>query len=96
MKPRASASSPASISQSATPVRVGCVRGAGVSGALAVGRGRCLGRPLASAPMAHVQDAGRFGDRKVFIASLWTRMITIEAQTGGTLTERATIEHFRA
>src|SRR4051812_5064649 len=45
--------------------------------------------------MADVQDAGRFGDRKVFIASLWTRMITIEAQTGGTLTEGATIEHFK-
>jgi len=46
--------------------------------------------------MAEVQDAGRFGDRKVFIASLWARMITIEAQTGGTLTEGATIEHFKA
>ena len=45
--------------------------------------------------MADVQDAGRFGDRKVFIASLWTRMITIEAQTGATLTEGATIEHFK-
>jgi len=32
----------------------------------------------------------------VFIASLWTRMITIEAQTGGALTEGATIEHFKA
>jgi len=31
----------------------------------------------------------------VFIASLWTRMITIEAQTGATLTEGATIEHFK-
>jgi hypothetical protein len=37
--------------------------------------------------MAEVQDAGRSGDRKVFIASLWTRMVTIEAQSGGTLTE---------
>jgi hypothetical protein len=46
--------------------------------------------------MADVQDAGRFGDRKVFIASLWTRMITVETQTGGTLTEGATIEHFKA
>jgi hypothetical protein len=33
---------------------------------------------------AEVQDAGRFGDRKVFIASLWARRIPIEAQTGGT------------
>jgi hypothetical protein len=46
--------------------------------------------------MADVQDAGRFGDRKVFIASLWGRMIAIEAQTGGILTEGATIEHFKA
>src|SRR5215468_10019004 len=46
--------------------------------------------------MADVQNSGRFGDRKAFIASLWTRMITIEAQTGGTLTEGATIEHFKA
>ena len=45
--------------------------------------------------MADVQDAGRFGDRKVFIASLWNRMITIEAQTGATLTEGAMIEHFK-
>jgi hypothetical protein len=45
--------------------------------------------------MADAQDAGRFGDRKVFIASLWARMITIEAQTGGTLTDGATIEHFK-
>src|SRR5882672_946552 len=46
--------------------------------------------------MGDIQDAGRFGDRKVFIASLWTRMVAIEAQTGGTLTEGATIEHFKA
>ena len=51
---------------------------------------------LAHRAMADVQDAGRFGDRKVFIASLWSRMITIEAQSGSTLTEGATIEHFRA
>ena len=38
----------------------------------------------------------RFGDRKVFIASLWTQMLGIEAQTGGTLTDGATIEHFKA
>lgn len=46
--------------------------------------------------LAAVQDAGRFGDRKVFIASLWTQMLGIEAQTGGTLTDGATIEHFKA
>jgi hypothetical protein len=51
---------------------------------------------LAYRAMADLQDAGRFGDRKVFIASLWTRMTTIEAQTGGTLTEGATVEHFKA
>src|SRR5215468_3370306 len=45
--------------------------------------------------MADVQDAGRFGDRKVFIASLWAQMVSIEAQTGATLTEGATIEHFK-
>jgi len=46
--------------------------------------------------IAMVQDAGRFGDRKVFIASLWTRMLAIEAKTGGTLTSGCTIEHFKA
>lgn len=46
--------------------------------------------------LADVQDAGRFGDRKVFIASLWTQMLGIEAQTDGTLTDGATIEHFKA
>jgi hypothetical protein len=45
--------------------------------------------------LAAVQDAGRFGDRKVFIASLWIQMRGIEAQTGGTLTDGATIEHFK-
>jgi len=46
--------------------------------------------------LAAVQDAGQFGDGKVFIASLWTQMLGIEAQTGGTLTDGATIEHFKA
>src|ERR1044071_2034485 len=46
--------------------------------------------------LADVQDAGRFGDRKVFIASLWTKMLGMEAQTGGTLTDGATIEHFKS
>jgi len=46
--------------------------------------------------LAAVQDAGRFGDRKVFIAALWNRMLAIEAQTGGTLAEGATLEHFKA
>jgi hypothetical protein len=46
--------------------------------------------------LADVEDAGRFGDRKVFIASLWTKMLGMEAQIGGTLTDGATIEHFKA
>jgi hypothetical protein len=46
--------------------------------------------------LADVQDAGRFGDRKVFIASLWIKMLGIEAQTGGILTDGATIDHFKA
>jgi len=46
--------------------------------------------------LADVQDAGRFGDRKVFIASLWTTMLAIEAAVGSTLTEGSTIEHFKA
>src|SRR5882672_2625074 len=46
--------------------------------------------------MADIRGAGRFGDRKVFIAALWTRMVTIEAQSGGTLAEGATIADFKA
>jgi hypothetical protein len=46
--------------------------------------------------LADVQDAGRFGDRKVFIAALWAQMLAIEARTGGTLTAGATLEHFKA
>jgi hypothetical protein len=46
--------------------------------------------------LAAVQDVSRFGDRKVFIASLWTQMRGIEAQTDGTLIDGATIEHFKA
>ena len=46
--------------------------------------------------LADVQDAGRLGDRKVFIASLWTMMLRLEAQTGGTLTDGVTLEHFKA
>lgn len=42
-----------------------------------------------------VQEGGRFGDRKVFIASLWIAMLCIEAEAGGTLTEGATLEHFK-
>jgi hypothetical protein len=53
--------------------------------------------PVSStAPWPRYSRQGRFGDRKVFIASLWARMIPIEAQTGSTLTEGATIEHFTA
>jgi hypothetical protein len=51
---------------------------------------------LAHRALANVPAAGRFGDRKVFIASLWTTMQDIEAQTGGTLTRGATLEHFKA
>jgi hypothetical protein len=32
----------------------------------------------------------------VFIASLWAAMRDIEAETGGTLTDGATLEHFKA
>jgi hypothetical protein len=46
--------------------------------------------------LATVLDAGRFGDRKVFIASLWTMMLRIEVETGGTLTNGATLEDFKA
>jgi len=46
--------------------------------------------------LAAVQGVGRFGDRKVFIASLWTMMLHIEAQTGGTLTCGASLDHFKA
>ena len=33
--------------------------------------------------LAAVQGAGRCGDRKVFIASLWAMVLHIEAQTRG-------------
>lgn len=46
--------------------------------------------------LAVVRDAGRFSERKVFISSLWTQMIAIDGQTGGTLTEGATLAHFKA
>jgi len=46
--------------------------------------------------LSAVRDAGRFGDRKVFIASLWTTMLAIEAAMSGTLTEGCTIAHFQA
>src|SRR4029077_20652590 len=51
---------------------------------------------LVHCALAAVQDAGRFGDRKVFIASLWAQMLAIEAQTGRTLGDGATLEHFKA
>jgi hypothetical protein len=50
--------------------------------------------PAARPPPRRAADGT--GDRKVFIASLWTQMRGIEAQTGGTLTDGATIEHFKA
>lgn len=46
--------------------------------------------------LASVQDGGRFGDRKVFIASLWIAMLCIEAEAGGTLIDGATLQHFKA
>jgi hypothetical protein len=46
--------------------------------------------------LAAVRDAGRFGDRKVFIASLWTMMLRIESETGGRFTDGATLAHFKA
>jgi len=45
--------------------------------------------------LAAVQEAGRFGDRKVFIASLWTTMLRIESETSGALTQGATLAHFK-
>jgi hypothetical protein len=45
--------------------------------------------------LASVQDGGRFGDRKVFIASLWIAMLCIDAEAGGRLTEGATLQHFK-
>ncbi len=41
-------------------------------------------------------QVSRFGDRKVFIASLWTQMRGIEAQTDSTLIDGATIEHLKS
>jgi len=46
---------------------------------------------LAHRALADVKDGGRCSERKVFIASLWTQMLAIEAQTGGTLTDGAAI-----
>src|ERR1044071_2436017 len=46
--------------------------------------------------LASVQDGGRFGDRKVFIGSLRIAMLCIEAEAGGTLTEGATLQYFKA
>lgn len=43
-----------------------------------------------------VHDEGRFGDRKVFISALWTQMRSIEADEGSTLTDGATLEHFKS
>lgn len=51
---------------------------------------------LVHCALAFVQDGGRFGDRKVFIASLWIVMLCIEAEAEGTLTEGATLQHFKA
>jgi hypothetical protein len=51
---------------------------------------------LVHSALAAVQAEGRFGDRKVFIASLWATMLRMEADTGRTLTEGATLKHFKA
>ena len=51
---------------------------------------------LVHSALAAVRDDGRFGDRKVFIASLWATMLRMEAETGRTLTEGAALEHFKA
>jgi len=42
---------------------------------------------LVHCALATIQDTGRFSDRKGFISSLWTMMLRLEAQTGGTLTD---------
>jgi len=46
--------------------------------------------------LAAVRDTGRFGDRKVFISSLWAMVLSLDAENGGNLTDGATIEHFKA
>ena len=46
--------------------------------------------------LAAVRDAGRFGDRKVFISSLWAMVLHLDAESGDNLTAGATIEHFKA
>ena len=51
---------------------------------------------LAHRALVTVQGAGRFGDRKVFIASLWAMMLHIEAQTRGTLTDGMFLAQFKA
>ena len=51
---------------------------------------------LVHSALTTVLGDGRFGDRKVFIASLWATMLRMDADTGRTLTEGATLEHFKA
>ena len=46
--------------------------------------------------LAAMRGTGRFGDRKVFIASLWAMVLHVEAQTRGTLPCGATLEQFKA
>jgi len=46
--------------------------------------------------LAAVRDAGRFGDRKVFISSLWAMVLHLDAESGDNLTDGATLEHFKA
>src|ERR1700704_496034 len=73
---------------------------------LAVANRTCLDRTptfndlevanLVHSALAAVRDAGRFGDRKVFIALLWATILRMEVDTGRTLTEGATLDHFKA
>jgi hypothetical protein len=50
---------------------------------------------LAHRALAAVQDAGRFGDRKVFISALWAMMLRLDAETGDKLTNAAALEDFK-
>jgi hypothetical protein len=51
---------------------------------------------LVHCALTAVRGAGRFGDRKVFISSLWAMVLRLDAETGNDLTDGATIEHFKA
>jgi hypothetical protein len=45
--------------------------------------------------LAGVRDAGRLGDRKVFVSALWVMMLLLDAESGSGLTTGCTIEDFK-